>query len=1113
MNKAYRIIWSPVRNCFVAVSEAMKSRGRAGKSLLTLTAGATLALCTGLNSPAAFGASLVTNWSAASYSGGGALNNNTGAVANTATLGATTVTVNGPNLMNAGGLFASNWTSILPSSYVPTTPASPQAVAIGYNQSATTQTLTFSSAVINPILMFNYIDIGQYTFNNSVQLINFSGSSTGSLSGNTLTITSRATGDQNQGVAVEVLGSYTTLSFSISCVALPGSCATTDSAGFGIAMLANPNIVSSNNGSAGYNTTSTLGSGTYNLRFDGGTLLADQAGTYTQNFTITTANGYIDQNGNASTFSGNIANDGSLAGRLFIGNTGTAGSGYVALTGNNTYTGGTAVGAGANLHINAGAALGTGSLDLVGNSTTQAGLTVTGTTAIANPVSVAYNSAINVATGTITTMTGAITDGVSPGSLIVNNDGTSTGTLALAPATSGTNTYSGGTFIYAGTLQAGAINALPTTGTVTVASGASFDLNSYNQQIGSLTGAGNVTLGSAMLTLANANNTYSGAISGAGGLALTGGAETLSGVNTYTGGTRIAASSTLTLSGAASLGSGNYAGSIANDGSLVYNSSATQTLGGIISGVGNLTQSGSGTLTLSGINSYTGSTTINNGSTLSLSGATASIDTTSGVTNNGTFDISNAGAVVNLTGSGSSSYTQASGATLNMAGSPGGFQMLNITGSATLAGTLSLNASAGTYAPGTYTLIHANGSVSGAFTSFANNLASVTPLGFSLGYGANDVYLYLTSTQAGYVNSVTAIQSTPALNAAAVLDGLSQSNPVIQSLANVPQAQVGNAVTQTLPLLSGGSLTTAGGALAAVNKVVQARIESNRGLSAGDAFYGDQHFWMKPFGSWAGQSDQNGVSGYKTNVAGMIFGTDGTISDKSRIGLSFAYANARINGNSTLAPNSANTDVYTLIGYGSYRIDSGAEVSYQLDLGNNRNYGYRNMTLVGLTAASNYTTQTAHAGIGIGKSWVLSDANTFTPSARVDYTRMRDAAYVETGAGALNLNVNARTTDELVFSGDGKFSHKLNDSSTLATNVGLGYDAAAKAASVVAAFAGAQGAAFTTTSMTPSPWIVRGGLGYIHSVKNGPEVTARYDIEHRTGFNNQTVSAKLRWMF
>ena len=93
-----------------------------------------------------------------------------------------------------------------------------------------------------------------------------------------------------------------------------------------------------------------------------------------------------------------------------------------------------------------------------------------------------------------------------------------------------------------------------------------------------------------------------------------GGTLTLAGANTYTGATTVTAG-TLEIGGAGSLGSGSYAGTIANSGAFEYNSSANQTLSGVISGTGSVVKGNSGTLTLGSTvaNTYSGGTTINDG--------------------------------------------------------------------------------------------------------------------------------------------------------------------------------------------------------------------------------------------------------------------------------------------------------------------------------------------------------------------------------------------------------------------------------------------------------------------------------------------------------------------
>ena len=82
-----------------------------------------------------------------------------------------------------------------------------------------------------------------------------------------------------------------------------------------------------------------------------------------------------------------------------------------------------------------------------------------------------------------------------------------------------------------------ASNMLPTSTAVAISSGATLDLNSSPQTIGSLSGLGSVTLGAATLTVnSTADSTFGGTISGAGGLVKSGANKlTLTGTSGFAG--------------------------------------------------------------------------------------------------------------------------------------------------------------------------------------------------------------------------------------------------------------------------------------------------------------------------------------------------------------------------------------------------------------------------------------------------------------------------------------------------------------------------------------------------------------------------------------------------
>ncbi|RME20415.1 MAG: autotransporter outer membrane beta-barrel domain-containing protein, partial [Candidatus Zixiibacteriota bacterium] len=338
--------------------------------------------------------------------------------------------------------------------------------------------------------------------------------------------------------------------------------------------------------------------------------------------------------------------------------------------------------------------------------------------------------------------------------------------------------------------------------------------------------------------------------------------------------------------------------------------------------------------------------------------------------------------------------------------------------------------------------------------------------------------------------SAEAMNNSPAYGGARLIDNTPALLAFFTNSGLSGDQQISDAATQTLPLLMGGSQIAARAAMTGINRVIQARIEANRGLSSGDSFAGDEYFWMKPFGSWVDQGDRKGVSGFDANTAGIAFGIDGVVSANTRLGAALVYVKANVNGNSIVAPHSADIDVYQLVGYGSHALSDDTEINFHVGIGQNKNLGRRSLNAFGLTARSDYKSLTATAGIGVGRLIRLSETDSFTPSIRADYGWIKDKAYTETGAGLWNLNVPDRENDELILAVDGKYMREIAAGMSLSVNLGLGYDVFNNDSSITAAYAGAPTIAFTTPGLDPSPWLVRAGLGVAGTTQGGVEVTA-----------------------
>ena len=171
--------------------------------------------------------------------------------------------------------------------------------------------------------------------------------------------------------------------------------------------------------------------------------------------------------------------------------------------------------------LNVGASTGMGSLTLNGGQVSiSSGQTVTANGDITSNVNSAHETSLisggtlNLTTGNINvardpTLTSDLTiSSVIGGTTDLNKNGN--GILTL----SGGNAYTGNTNINSGTLALGGANVLPTKTAVTVASGATLNLNNYATKVDSLAGSGNVILGSGTLNVAgDTSTTFSGSFS------------------------------------------------------------------------------------------------------------------------------------------------------------------------------------------------------------------------------------------------------------------------------------------------------------------------------------------------------------------------------------------------------------------------------------------------------------------------------------------------------------------------------------------------------------------------------------------------------------------------
>jgi autotransporter-associated beta strand protein len=849
-------------------------------------------------------------------------------------------------------------------------------------------------------------------------------------------------------------------------------------------------------------------------------------------FTIAGSSAFDIASGTTTTIQGVISN-GASSGSLVKTDTGT-----LILSAANTYTGQTVVNGGV-LKLTGTSSLANSSGASVASGATL-DISVLGAQSIgslAGAGSVLDSATVTVGgSNTSTTFSGVIS---GAGGLVK----TGTGTQTLL----GANTYQGATSVNGGTLAVGSDSSLGN-----AANGLTLSAGTL-QAAADLTSARAITIsGGSGLNNGGFNATFSGVIGGTDGLTLAGtGTNVLSGANTYTGGTTVNggtlsiasdsilgdAAGGLTLNAGTLLTTADLTsarGITISNGSTIDTQGHTNAFSGVISGSGGLTLVG-GITTLSGVSSYTGTTHVTNAGQLALTNGAALNNSEVAIDSLAEFRADNT-TVGGLSNAGNT--TVSAGSTLTVAGnltntgtlntsvaSTSSYGKINVSGTADLGGTLNVNVLGSPTLSGSLaSVIHAGGGITGTFAQVTDNsvLFDFTPV-----YSGTDVDLTITTPGSGVPATapdttvetiVNSYHNNPAVGAARALDAIFASDPN-GSLAAVfvpvssTEAQVNHAVTQTLPLLTGASLITTQDALLGINHVIRSRQDGLRGASSGDGFLAEPNLWVKPFGSRANQDDRNGVAGFDAHIYGLAVGVDGELNDRSRVGIAFAYANANVDGNSSVAPQRLDANIYLLSGYGSYNFGSDTELSYQLDIGKNQNHGVRKMSDFAVEANSNYDSIDAHAGLGLSRTFAINKGLSLTPALHADYTWIRDDSYLETGAGVLDLDVDRRSARQFIPAVDSTLEYRFDNHLAAAVNLGVGYDTLAKRVSITSTYAGAPGVAFDTQGIEPGKLLYRGGVGLNYEATDTLDVSVRYDAEIRTGFDNQTASVKARWKF
>ena len=745
-------------------------------------------------------------------------------------------------------------------------------------------------------------------------------------------------------------------------------------------------------------------------------------------------------------------------------------AGVTTLSGPNTYAGGTQVNAG-TLQIAPGGTLGA----------------TTGVTAIATGAVLDLGQTSQTQNGGLTMIGGTLQNGtlISSGVFSLNGS-TVSAVLAGAGAVqqnagvttlSGANTYTGATQIVGGTL------ALTGAGSIAhsvVTDNGIFDISNTSgggASVAGLNGSGSVALGGKTLSVSGSGS-FSGVIAGAGGLTITGGTQILTGTNTYAGLTTIAPAGTLQIGNGST--SGSVAGNFADSGTLVFNRSDTVTISGTIAGSGGLTQLGGGTVVLLGNDTLTGRVTITAGNlivgdaatpgaVLNASSGGVSVGASGTLSGHGTI----LGAVVNAAGGtvrpGGSigtlvvgSYYQSASSTLAIEISPTQASLLQVTGTAALAGHVVVTLDQGSYTTHVFPILTA-ASVTGSFgdLTFSGTAPAGMVYGLSYTPAATEVDLVLATT----------------LTASVYGDAMSSMLDVADGYAQAVLSHRADCA----------GMSDAGSAAVCTSDGV----------------------WMKALGSAGHTSSNAATGGFSDTRGGLVAGLDRIIADGVTAGISLGWVHNSTSSSGYTA--SAKLDqydfgVYTNVRLGSLSLDADGFSS------STTNHVSRDSQGAG-TATARFN------GRGFGTALRLSAplANTtVTAFGELRWTHQTRNAALESGLGAVDFAIAQQSRSD----GHAVLGARYQKDYVSATvrftphlEIGLDERFGQLDRAVVGNLATVSGTDFTAAAIDPSRTALVSKLGFVSRTSHGIEFFGDLGgtISTRRDTANGTIGARLRF--
>lgn len=272
--------------------------------------------------------------------------------------------------------------------------------------------------------------------------------------------------------------------------------------------------------------------------------------------------------------------------------------------------------------------------------------------------------------------------------------------------------------------------------------------------------------------------------------------------------------------------------------------------------------------------------------------------------------------------------------------------------------------------------------------------------------------------------------------------------------------------------------------------------------------------WMKVFGVNGDQDSRDGYAGYSSKTWGSTFGADVLLDSAWVVGAAFTYAGTKVDMHDYLAGDNTKIDTYQLTAYasrdfGTWYLDSALTYAKQ-------KFDSRRDTSVSGVANGNFDGDQWAARVNLGWPIALNNGLTLTPLAGLEWNRLEQNAYTESGAGALDLSVQSASVDRVRSAMGLKLTRELllHDGMTMRPSAHLvwRHEFHNNGLDTTSTFTGG-GAAFTTPGQTLAKNTYNLGLAIAFQNRKNFTATVQLDGEAATGYSAYAAQVSAQWRF